>query len=333
MSSAGPRDLRNPHDALFRRTFSQVEYAAAELRAVLPRELVERLDLATLTLEPGSYIDHELASSESDLLFSAVFGRGKGFVYLLFEHQSSVDELMALRLLKYVVRILDRHVLGLGGGAAALPLPIVIPIVLHHSATGWHASTRLEALFDSSLMAEAAVAIHVPRFEFVLDDISHLTDDDLVGRALGILPTLALWALRDARHPGRVAHSLGRWARMLRDLVRVEGGAEALVTIFRYLSVVAEELTPETIHASLADAAPEVREILMTTLAERWKAEGRIEGKAEGARLVLLSLLELKFGAVDDAERRQIEGATDLDISRWAKRVLTAASIREVLSD
>lgn len=304
---------------------------------MLPPALLVRLDLTTLAIEAGSYVDSELASSESDLLFSATFGDRKGFIYLLFEHQSSVDPLMAWRLLKYVIRILDRHVQANGGGSGALPLPIVIPVVLHHSSTGWIAPTRLDALFDRELIADPVVATHVPRFEFLLDDISHLTDADLIARAHGLLPTLTLWALRDARNPGKIAKSLGQWALMLRALSCAEGGTQAIAAIFRYLSVVAEDLTPETIHAALADAAPEAKDIVMTTLAERWKAEGRIEGKAEGriegARLVLLSQLELKFGTIGDLERQRIEGATDDDVSRWVKRVLTADSVHDVFAD
>ena len=47
----------NLHDGLFKATFSQVEHAAGELRAILPPALVARLDFSTLTLCPGSFVD------------------------------------------------------------------------------------------------------------------------------------------------------------------------------------------------------------------------------------------------------------------------------------
>lgn len=55
----------NPHDALFRSTFSQVEHAAAEFRAVLPSELLSAVNLTTLRLESGTFVDAELSSSHS----------------------------------------------------------------------------------------------------------------------------------------------------------------------------------------------------------------------------------------------------------------------------
>jgi predicted transposase YdaD len=91
MGASRPPDPNNPHDALFRMTFSRVEHAAAEFRAVLPPAILARIDLATLVLESGSYVDGELASSESDLLFSVEVAGRRGLVYLLFEH----DELTA----------------------------------------------------------------------------------------------------------------------------------------------------------------------------------------------------------------------------------------------
>jgi predicted transposase/invertase (TIGR01784 family) len=350
MAASGPPDPSNPHDALFRVTFSKVEHAAAELRIVLPPALLRSLDLSTLALEPGTYVDSTLAGCESDLLFTVSVAGRPGLVYLLFEHQSSVDELMPLRILKYVVRILERHTNAAGGGKRALPLPVVLPIVVHHSATGWTTATRMEALFDASLLDEPTIRAHVPSFSFVLDDISHLSDDALIQRALGLVPTLTLWALRDARRPGRIASSLPRWITLFRDLLRAETGREALITIFRYLSLVAEDLTPQTLLAALEAAAPEATTV-MTTLAEHWKTEGRLEGEAlgrlegealgrlegealgrlEGARLLLLSQLELKFGALSDQERDRVSRASHDELRRWAVTVLTAASITAVL--
>src|SRR4051812_5532481 len=97
----------NVHDALFKTTFSQVEHAAGELRLILPEDLVARLDFATLALCTGSFVDEALKERSSDLLFSAMLAGHSVLLYLLFEHQSRVDELMPFRLLRYEVRIWD----------------------------------------------------------------------------------------------------------------------------------------------------------------------------------------------------------------------------------
>jgi predicted transposase YdaD len=333
MTSSRSSDPSNPHDALFRKTFANVANAADELRAVLPPALLALVNLATLRLMPGSYVDAALATSQSDLLFSAELDGKPALIYILFEHQSSVDELMPLRILKYVIRILDQYVADAGGGGKALPLPIVIPVVLHHSASGWTAATSVEQLFDQSAVSAPGVAPHVPRLSFVLDDISRLSDDALAARALDLLPTLTLWALRDARRPRAVERSMARWLGTMQALLQAESGREALLTIFRYLSVVVDDLTPQTLLTTLAAAPHEAKETLMTTLAERWTAEGRAEGRAEGSRELLLRQLELKFGPLSANQRQRIADACEDQLLAWGARLLSADSLSAALAD
>ena len=322
-----------PHDALFRKTFSSVEHAAAELRAVLPPALRSRIDLSKLQLAPGSYVDSDLAASQSDLLFSVEMAGKPGLLYLLFEHQSTVDDLMAFRVLKYVVRILDQHIRGAKSAVRALPLPVVIPVVLHHSETGWTAATDLQDLFDGGLAKDESLAAYVPQLSFVLDDISHLTDDELNGRALGLVPTLTLWALRDARTPERLLRSLLRWGSAMEALAAAESGREALLTIFRYLTLVVPDLTPDALHQNLRTLTPEVEQIVMTTLAEQWMAQGEARGELNGTRNLLLRQLELKFGNLSKDERQRVDSADAEQICRWSVRILNADSLAAVLAD
>ena len=76
----------------------------------MPAALVARLVFATLALRPGSYVDEALKERHSDLLFSIqTIGGAPLLVYLLFEHQSTVDTLMVYRLLRYMVRIWEDY--------------------------------------------------------------------------------------------------------------------------------------------------------------------------------------------------------------------------------
>jgi phosphoribosyl-ATP pyrophosphohydrolase len=188
--------------------------------------------------------DERGVSEAADLLFHAQVSGQSAFVFLLFEHQSTVDKLMAFRMLRYVVRILERHVDEVGA-ERALPLPVVIPVVLHHSATGWTASTRLGELFSPELAGLPELAPHLPQLAFLVDDLSQLTDEELEARNLGDFATLALWSLRDSRSPKRLLRSLSYWASALQRLAVSE--AAALEQIFRYLSLVVPDLMPQVI--------------------------------------------------------------------------------------
>jgi hypothetical protein len=147
--------------------------------------------------------------------------------------------------------------------------------------------------------------------------------------------------------------TLERWGSLIRALYQSESGGEALSHIFRYLSLVVDDLDPQALLATTAPTAPEATETFMTTLAERWKAEGRTEGKlegrtegklegrtegklegrAEGARRMLFHQLEFKFGELSSADRARIEAASEEQLLQWTTRALSADSILAVFAD
>jgi hypothetical protein len=96
-----PGGQPTPHDSVFRRIFGVPANAASQLRAVLPPGLAGRLDLGRLTPVPASFVDEALKWRYSDLLFTAPLDGRHAYVYLLAEHQSSADPLMAFRMLRY----------------------------------------------------------------------------------------------------------------------------------------------------------------------------------------------------------------------------------------
>jgi hypothetical protein len=55
--------------------------------------------------EPASFVDERLSERHADLLFTIVCEGRQAYVYVLLEHQSTSDPLMAFHLLRYLVRI------------------------------------------------------------------------------------------------------------------------------------------------------------------------------------------------------------------------------------
>lgn len=93
--------MHDPHDRLFRRVFSDVKHAEGELRALLPASVSARIDWPTLRSIPTSFVRDVLTELRSDVLFSVQMEGRELLVYLLLEHQSTQDGLMAFRLLAY----------------------------------------------------------------------------------------------------------------------------------------------------------------------------------------------------------------------------------------
>jgi predicted transposase YdaD len=325
----------NAHDALFKATFSRIEHAASALRGILPPALAARVDFRTLALCPGSFVDEALKERWSDLLFSASLEGRPVLLYVLWEHQSTVDELMAYRLLRYLVRIWDSW---LKDHPNARRIPPIVPVVLHHSETGWTATTAFEDLLDVDAETLGAIAEHVPRFRFVLEDISHESDQALKARAMTALGRLALWCLRHARDPQVLLDRLGEWVDLVREVRRAPDGPATLLLIWRYiLSTNEPKRDPDDVVARLlAAVGEEGKEEIMTAadmLIERGRKEGRKEGRKAERREMLLKLLRARFGALPEAVVARVNATEMPQLDVWLEQVLTAATLADVIGE
>lgn len=160
--SARPPGMPTPHDHLFKHTFADPAHAAAILRTALAR----RVEWSTLEVLPNELVGDELTAKHSDLLFQVRIGGRPARLILLLEHQSGVDLCMLLRLLGYMLEIWRDHQREHPGER----LPVVVPIVLHHSASGWTAATELVELMDMDPDDREALLLYFPNFRMVLDD-------------------------------------------------------------------------------------------------------------------------------------------------------------------
>ncbi len=335
--------MSGPHDLFARFTFSQPERAAAELRAALPPLIVAQVDWTSLRREPSSVVDEELRETESDLLFSARLSGGRPLLfYVLLEHQSSVDRWMALRMLRYVVRQLERWRQDHPGSAL---LPVILPLVLYHGpGSGWSAPLRVEELFD--LPSEDEQSEHwralVPRFEYRVDDLTVERAEVLMARPGPPLIPLALLSLRYGRTE-ELAERLPGWEALLVRLLSVPNGLEELTVLFQYLLRVGDEAAQEATVAMLKSVVGAQRaEELMPNWFEKHFERGRQQGLAEAraeaeAKISAEYLLRVLAGRgipVDDQSRHRIMSCTDVaTLNQWFDRALKSTRLSDVLGD
>lgn len=328
-----------PHDALFKATLGKVRHARSMLRSVLPPGLSRLVRWSTLRRRPGSFVDEALREQHTDLLFEARLRDRPAYFYVLFEHQSRAERWMILRLLRYMVRVWEEH---LAREPKATSLPVIVPVVLHHSETGWSSPTELEELFDLGEALRSEVLPFVPRFRFVLDDVSRATDDELRARSVTALVKLVLACFRHARDMRTLLANLRPWAEILGEVRRSSSGLRAFALILRYI-LRAADLRPSQLRALVAGAtAREIEEEMLSTadmLIEEGMRKGLRKGRQEGQRAgrrqgkaeTVLKLLRLKFGRVPAATTSRVRAASDAELDRWTARVLTGVSLAEVL--
>lgn len=329
---------RDRHDRLFKRTFNDLRNLEVELRAVLPSRLVQRLDFSTLRREPVDFYVPGMAPIQGDLLVSAQLEEQQVFFWILTEHQSTVDELMPLRFYGYCYAAWSEVVTNRRSQKLPLlPLPVIIPVLVHHSETGWTAARTFQDLFDQRLIACPEVARYLPNFEFILDDLSQLSSEEILARArqqTEAAAALVLLALRFGRDRQEFYGQLARLSEFILLVLSTPAGVDAFRSVLDYLDKPKREdhiQVLDELRRAMGPASPEARKAVMS-IAEELRIEGRVEGRVEGERLLLRRLLTLKFGPLPQTVSAVLDVATEQQLETWAERVLTAASLEEVLA-
>jgi len=293
--------IHQPNDKLLKATFSAPENARAFFENHLPKELAAALDWTSLALEPCSFIDPQLTSSESDLLFHVKIRQSDVFLYLLFEHQSSEDPRMALRLLSYILRIWERFAQNHPPPAK---LPAILPIVLSQGKRPWKTSTRLEDLIELPQAVAQILRPWQPTLAYHLLELVRIPYVALAGTPEGILTLRALKA-----EPMNELLEDVIWDESL--LFSISDGA--LERILRY--ILNSEVNVTLLKERLGKIQTKPLQSKTMTLADQLREEGKKEGLSEGQlrafRTAVLRALEIRHGACPEGIREAIEAIDD----------------------
>lgn len=105
----------------------------------------------------------------------------------------------------------------------------------------------------------------------------------------------------------------------------------------RYILEVNEHVQPEALQALLErEIGPEAKDTIVTAgqqLIEQGRQQGRQEG-IQGRQQTLLRLLRQRFGDEVDAQIEQRVAAASVEqLETWTVRVLSAATLAELLAD
>ena len=315
--------LHQPHDKLFRATFSNPENAAGFLRHHLDATLTALVDWNSLALLPGSFIDSRMKGSEADLLFSAKIGGSDALLYLLWEHQRTDAPLMGLRLLSYMVRIWKRQVSESGPFARLAP---ILPLVLALDKDHWKTSTHFHDLFNFPQGDWHAVEGCTPDFAFRLLQLVDLPYEDIHGTPEGILTLRSL----KAEPLGELFHDLV-WDRAVITGV----SREAVERFFHY--VLNANVDTEVFREKVIQQESKKLTELAMTLADRFRQEGRQEGRQQeiaSLQRALLEVLDVRFGLVPEGLAETVLAVSDLGILKMLhKTALTCPGLESFASN
>ena len=296
------------HDGFFKAIFSQPEHATAFFKSHLPPAIAAKIDWPSLIVLPGSFVKSSLQQVHSDLLFSVHSGEQETLLYLLFEHQSSPDPAMPLRLLGYLTEIFTQHHKTHG-----FPLPPVLPLVLHQGPDTWNTSTTFEDLFQLPEKLATDLLPFLPKFHHLLLDLTHF-DPETQEHDTRLRVVLQLMKLSRQKE-------LLRFFQWLAGFPAHEFPDNLLGLMLLYALHSDSNLDAKGIYLTLS-TNPELEKTAMS-VAEKLKAEGRLEGISQGISQGLWvgriqSLQEFLQISIDSCETLEVLTLKELQIKHAA---------------
>jgi predicted transposase/invertase (TIGR01784 family) len=318
----------NPHDHFFKAIFTRPETAGDFLRHYLPPEVIQRLDLARLTICKNSFVDAELAEHHSDLLYQVPLTAGRqSYVYILFEHKSYPEPFIALALLRYMLRIWEQWRKEDHPGR----LPPILPIVIYHGRRPWRVATDFAALIE----VPDGFAPFVPNFRYLLTDLSRYQDEEIRGAVIVRAALLLFKYIFSDELRARLPAILG----LLNELAQQQTGLEYVEAVLRYVVGAADTLSPDELRQAVRQALTK-GDTIMPTIAEQWVQQGLQQGLEQGLQqgipqgeaLVLKRQLARRFGPLPEWVEARLAQAEQGDLETWADRVLDAKNLEEVFN-
>ena len=327
-------DVSNPHDRFFKEIFSRREVAVDFLRNYLSAEVLNCLDEETLRISKDSFIDKELAVSSSDLLYEVNLKDGSdAYVYLLFEHKSFPEPLIAFHLLRYMVKIWEQD-LKTRKGTLSHEFPPIIPLVLYHGASRWNVARQFSLFFR----CPEELKSFLPDFRYALYDMSSYSHDEIKGM---VLLKVTLLLFRYIFHK-ELRDRLPEILCLLSELKGKHSGLEYLETVLTYLSSGTDKVDEDDIRQAVEKAFLPIGGEIMPTLAEKWMEQGFQQGIQQGvqqgilqrARENVAEVLEIRFGTVTKTVLKKLKEIDDPDLLRILfRKAMGAESFDEFKKD
>ncbi|WP_428269554.1 Rpn family recombination-promoting nuclease/putative transposase, partial [Haliangium sp.] len=249
----------------------------------------------------------------------------------------------------------------------ATHLPALLSFVLYNGDAPWTAPTSLPDLFDLSADARRDFGDYLLTYRYLLDDLQATPTESIDARDLRPHARLSLVAMKHAGTPDMLQQLRLHFAD-ISHLLHAPGGMASLREVVYYLWTLDDEVTPERLIEELEPVVGQEIEHPMRTVAQQLEQrgfdkgydkgfdegrdkgfdegrdkgfdegrdkgfdEGRDKGFDEGRRLLLVNLLEARFGPLPDSIRARVERADAASLERWGTQLLSASSLDDVFS-
>ncbi|AEX86179.1 hypothetical protein Marpi_1798 [Marinitoga piezophila KA3] len=302
------------YDQLFKEIFSDKEMLVEFINLFVKKLKNYDIQPENITIEKTKFTDLKYGDRESDLLFKIKYEENELFLYLIIEHQSSVDYLMQFRILEYMVRIWKKYINENKEQSKrkSFKLPPIIPVVFYNGKRRWTA----ENWFMRKIINWEEFSVYVPQFKYEIIDLSQIEEKDLLKAKNALSLLLAVEKLdkeeisKSLKEIKEVLEKLPenekeKFGEYINGIIKVLVKREKIIDtdiefeeikevnyMFENFVRTVEEAIKESKEKAKIEGLEEGRREGL----EEGRKEGRKEGKEESRREIAKKLLLKKFG-------------------------------------
>ncbi len=339
--------MSNPiKDSIFKELFEDRTVFYDFLKAFLPKEITKQIKETDLKREQTELIGKDFSIKSSDILYKiekgntpkGVQGNGQDIhIYLLLEHQSKVDQLMAFRMLAYKVRIWERYVNShkKESEQKGFKLPVIIGMVFYDGKAKWTSPTDVKDKITKIKNMEE----YLIKAEYELISLSNIKEETIINmkKALGVI------LLTDK--PNVRIKNAEELIKMINEDIISKLPKEEQEKFEKHRNAFLELLRKRTDYKEIEERYEELKEMevpkMFNTLEEiakkdreKAKLEGKVEGKLEERREVAIKLLSKRFGRQLTTEMKEkIKEAEEAKINQIIDNIfeITIEELKEIL--
>ena len=322
-------------DRSLRRLLQDKEYVRGLVQIIAP-DIEVFLDFSRITYKPRSFITKALQERQSDILLSVPFQEGTDatdtdevLIYILIEHQSTVDKTMGFRLLSYMMQIWE--VQRQEWQKEELPekerrLQPILPILFYTGDRPWKVPVSLKTIMDVPEILER----FVPSFDTLFLGVKETEEETLTqfGHLMGWLLRVLQKEKADEREisealddsMSHISSMDDNFAPQIEDALRY-----FVQLIFHRRPLREREALVDIMRQHIQD--DKELDTMAQTTAEFLREEGKVEGKQDA----VLKLLQIRFQNIPEtlsSEIRNIHNIIHLDT--LLEKAIKAQSLEEI---
>ena len=276
------KKITDPHDTIFKTSFSDKANAIDLINGTFPKEIVENLKLETLTLDSTTYIDRKLKKYYSDLVYTCKYKNTDILITLLFEHKSYLPEFPHVQLLRYILNIQEHSISNTN------KLIFTLPVVFYHGKDTW----KKRSFSEYFNIKDDFLLKFIPNFDYLVIDLSGYSNDDIKQKITGQLLKILMQIMKYSYNENILNENLEKIFKIGKLYIEEPKGLIFFEKIIRYLYEIDDNLDVDKLMEIVKENDDKAGGVIMST-ATKLIQKGETKNRIEVAKRMLKNGVDL----------------------------------------